>query len=49
MKTRLRKLHNNKSFNLNELINQNKQMMEQDKELIKEIEKRLEEKHIKSP
>jgi len=47
MKTRLRKLHNTKFFNLHDLIDENKKMMEQDKKFINELEKRLDEKLAK--
>ncbi|MBS4174650.1 FbpB family small basic protein [Bacillus sp. FJAT-49736] len=44
MKTRLRKLHNTKFFNLNDLIDENKKMMEKDTKFITELEKKLDEK-----
>lgn len=44
MKTRLRKLHNTKTFNLHDLIDENKKMMEKDAKFINELEKRLDEK-----
>ncbi|MGV3465368.1 MAG: FbpB family small basic protein [Heyndrickxia sp.] len=47
MKTRLRKLHNAKSFNLHDLIDANKKMMEKDAKFLNELEKKLDEKLAK--